>query len=179
MARIEPRWLLEGGFVLVAILVGLLGLALASIGDRGVPRTERLVRIGLAVTPLGTAMWIVHFGFHLVTGWPTAEAALTRVGHDLGATAQMPDRIMSCCVPPPDWMLPVELLVLSVGLAGSLGIAWWGWRAAAISVGSTASPDAVTRRWLPSAMVLVGLWAITAWIVFQPMEMRGTSGFMP
>ena len=176
---IGPRWLVEGGFVLVAIIAGLLALAVASVGDSGVPRIERLVRAGLAVTPLGTAMWIVHFGFHLVTGWPTAEAALARVGHDLGVTARMPDRILSCCVPPPDWMLPAELLVLSIGLAGSLGVAWWGWRAAAATAGSATSPDVVTRRWLPSAVVLVGLWTVTAWIVFQPMEMRGTSGFMP
>ena len=176
---VGPRWLVEAAFVLVAIVVGLLVLSLGSIGDRDVPWTERLVRAGLAVTPLGTAMWIVHFGFHLVTGWPTAEAALTRVGHDLGTTAQMPDRILSCCVPPPDWMLPAELFALSIGLAGSLGVAWWGWRAASVNAGSAASPGVVTRRWLPSAVVLVGLWAITAWIVFQPMEMRGTSGFMP
>ena len=76
-----PRWLVEGGFVLVAILVGLFGLV---AGGRSASRRRAVDRAarpesGWPSTPLGTAMWVVHFGFHLVTGWPTAEAAMTRV----------------------------------------------------------------------------------------------------
>ena len=171
--------LVQAAFVIVSILVGLAVLTLAAIGDSSAPRKERLTRAGLAIAPLGAAMWVVHFGFHLVTGWPTAEASMLRVAHDLGVSERLPDRIMSCCVPPPDWMLPAELLVLSLGVAGSLGIAWWGWRAMAIQRNDRPTPATITRRWIPSAMVFITLWAVTAWNVFQPMEMRGTSGFMP
>ena len=104
---------------------------------------------------------------------------MVRVAHDLGVSDRLPDRIMSCCVPPPDWMLPAELLVLSLGVAGSLGVAWWGWRAIAIQRNDHPTPGSITLRWLPSAAVFIALWTVTAWIVFQPMEMRGTSGFMP
>ena len=104
---------------------------------------------------------------------------MVRVAHDLSLSQRLPDRIMSCCVPPPDWMLPLELGVLSLGVAGSLGVAWWGWRAIAVENKDQVTAASITRRWLPSAAVLITLWAVTAWIVFQPMEMRGTSGFMP
>jgi cytochrome c oxidase assembly factor CtaG/ferredoxin len=171
--------LVQAAFVIVSILVGLAVLTLAAIGDSSASRKERLTRAGLAIAPLGAAMWVVHFGFHLVTGWPTAEASMLRVAHDLGVSERLPDRIMSCCVPPPDWMLPAELLVLSLGVAGSLGVAWWGWRAMAIQRNDRPTPATITRRWIPSALVFIALWAVTAWIVFQPMEMRGTSGFMP
>ena len=171
--------LVAAAFVVLSILVGLGILALAAIGDSSAPRRERLTRAGLAAAPLGAAMWMVHFGFHLVTGWPTAEASVVRVAHDLGLSERLPDRIMSCCVPPPDWMLPAELLILSLGVAGSMGVAWWGWRAIAVQQNDRPTPGSITRRWLPSAMVFIALWAVTAWIVFQPMEMRGTSGFMP
>ena len=32
-------------------------------------------------------------------------------------------------------------------------------------------------RFLAPACVMILLWAVMAWVVFQPMEMRGTSGF--
>ncbi|MDA7765739.1 cytochrome c oxidase assembly protein [bacterium] len=175
----EYRTLVAAVFVVVSILLGLGVLSLAAIGDSSASRPARLTRAGLAAAPLGAAMWVVHFGFHLVTGWPTAEASMVRVTHDLGLSQRLPDRIMSCCVPPPDWMLPLELGVLSLGVAGSLGVAWWGWRAIAVENNDRVTAASITRRWLPSAAVLITLWAVTAWIVFQPMEMRGTSGFMP
>lgn len=178
------RGLVEGGATLLGILVGAAFVLLMSAapfarirgtGDDG-PRS-RFGRIAVSTLPIGIAVWLVHFGFHLVTGWPTGEAALTRVAHDLGVVGSGPAEILSCCVPPPPWLLPVELLVLSIGLAGSLGVAWWIDRDRAGRTRGDDSFVAVTLRWSWTAFVPLAMWVLAAWMVFQPMEMRGTSGF--
>ena len=109
---------------LLAIGAGLAVVALVSLLPTGGTARRRYGSIALATLPIGIATWLVHLGFHLVTGWTTAEAAIHRVANDLGTVASVPDLILSCCAPPPDWLLPAELLVLGIGLAGSLGVAW-------------------------------------------------------
>ena len=81
------RRLLEGGGTLVAILGGVLLAWILAIPPLG----EALNRFGHRGRDLGVAIWIVHLGFHLVTGWTTAEAP-GRVIHDLGAVDTPPGR---------------------------------------------------------------------------------------
>ena len=175
---------IEGASTLLAIGSGLLlvlAVAAIPIGRVGVAGADRIRnrfgRLAVATLPIGIAIWLVHLGFHLVTGWPTAEAAVIRVAHDLGTVAAGPAEILSCCVPPPAWLLPIELLVLSVGFAGSLGVGWWIDRDQAARVRGTIGFGAVTRRWSWATLIPLVMWLVSAWMVFQPMEMRGTSGF--
>ena len=170
------RWL-EGGGTLLAILVGfVLVMAFAAVPIGG-SFWNRYGRIAVASLPIGIAVWIVHLGFHLVTGWSTAEASVLRVVHDLGAVASPPDVILSCCAPPPPWLLPVELLVLSFGIAGSLGVAWWSIRNESLRSGLVLKPREVAWRWGIQGLFQLGFWLVAAWMVFQPMDMRGTAGF--
>lgn len=171
------RRLLEGGGTLLAILAGVVLAWILAIPPLGGDLRNRFGRIGVATLPIGVAIWIVHLGFHLVTGWTTAEAALVRVIHDLGAVDTPPDVVLSCCSPPPPWLLPVELLVLSLGIAGSLGVAWWGGVLAARRSGIPTRRGLPTAAWLSTGLLSVVLWAVAAWMVFQPMDMRGTAGF--
>ncbi len=179
-------WLIQGTFVIGALAVGTLLFALAAVPMRGIPYVRRFSRVAFAAIPLGASVWLVHFGFHLVTGWPTGEASVRRVFHELALAEHAPDRIMSCCVAAPNWLLSAEILVLSFGLTASLGVLWWSICAvpartsnSTSAVTGSANPWSVTRRWVVPACAFVLLWAIMEWIVFQPMEMRGTSGFIP
>jgi len=68
--------------------------------------------------------------------------------------------------------LKLELLMLEVGLLASL---YTTWRIAWSELGATSA-----ARWraiklaAPWAILAITLFAIGVWILFQPMEMRGT-----
>ncbi len=191
MSDVESRFMMhasfaQGLFVLLAMMLGLALIALAGVmlrptatRARDEPLAQRFTRIALATVPLGASVWLVHFGFHLVTGWPTGAASIQRVLHDLSLVPESPTPILSCCVAPPSWLLNAELLALSLGLSASMGVLWWSVDAlthrSADEMHTRAS--VTTRRFLAPACVMILLWAVMAWVVFQPMEMRGTSGF--
>ena len=140
------------GTILAAVAVpALLGVA-ASAASR-----ERFCRGMRGLLPLGAAMWAVHFGFHLVTGFAAGWASLQRAAGDLGLDLGTPQWAMACCAEVPDWLVPAELLALQLGalvtaaaLVKSLGRWSWPWIAIA------------------AALCLLGFW-----IVQVPMDMRG------
>ena len=177
---------MQGLFVLAAIALGVAVIAWAS-GMLRVTQSlasdetyaQQFTRVALASVPLGASVWLVHFGFHLVTGWPTGAASIQRVLHDLSLVRELPTPILSCCVAPPSWLINAELLALSLGLSASLGVLWWSIDALTQRSATAArvSPSRITMRFLAPACVMILLWAVMAWVVFQPMEMRGTSGF--
>lgn len=160
--------------MLLAPVAAVVGVALLRVGGGGDGTlVERYARIAVASVPLGAACWLVHFAFHLVTSWRTAGPVAVRAAHDAGLTMREPEWTSSCCALAPSWLLPTNLLVLSLGLALAL---WTLWR----SVGG-ASPLAHARtaaaRAAPGAIVLMALWAAAAWVFLQPMDMRGTLGW--
>ncbi|MCP4833777.1 MAG: hypothetical protein GY895_03340 [Phycisphaera sp.] len=175
-AGLGRRWL-EGGGTLLAILAGMALVVLVATVPSGGSWRSRFGRIAVSTLPIGIAIWLVHLGFHLVTGWSTAEASVLRVVHDLGAASTPPDVVLSCCAPPPPWLLPIELLVLSIGMAGSLGVAWWSIRNESVRRSEPLGHASVTWRWSIDGLVPLAIWLVGAWMVFQPMDMRGTAGF--
>ncbi len=166
-------WCAQGLAVVLAVSAAAALSICAAAATRGASFAQRFTRLALAGIPLGTSVWLMHFGFHFVTGWSTAEAASARVLHDLALSAHEPDRIMSCCLAAPSWLIPAELLALSCGLAATLGVWWWS------VARMTASNASITARWSAGAVLFILCWMTAAWIVFQPMEMRGTAGFGP
>jgi len=141
------------------------GMALISGGRRW---REAFTAIAIAASPLGAAVWLVHFAFHFVTSWSTAGPVIIRAAGDLGVTNQDPEWSNACCTHAPEWLLPMNLLLLSLGVSISL----W------TLVRRTGGPaPASLRSWLPGAMFIMLMWAAAAWVFFQPMDMRGTLGF--
>lgn len=175
---VDRRWV-EGAFVVLATLAGVAVVLVLPLATGRRRWRETVVAWSFATLPLGVGVWLVHLGFHLVTGWSTADAVVGRVAHDLGWRSSVPDPLLSCCAPPPPWLVPVEYLVLSVSLAASLAVAWWGRRDAMIGWGRPIGFGRLLRGWSPAAVWLIAFWACAAWMVLQPMEMRGTSGFAP
>lgn len=146
---------------------------------------EAFIAVAIALAPLGAAVWLVHFSFHFVTSWQTAAPVLVRAANDVGLVSQEPAWSDACCTAAPTWLLPVNLLALSLGAA----LALWtlARRIAAMDdhdselqrgAAPAISLDRRTwRAWAPGAIVIMLLWCAAAWVVFQPMDMRGTLGF--
>ena len=120
-------------------------------------------------------MWIVHYQFHFLTSWasifPVAHRALLDVsGGALGGWLGDPAWSHACCAPAPDWLLTLEILILNVGFV----VSW----AVFFSFARTANPARTTPdlllRVLPVTVVQAGLLLWGFWIIFQPMQMRGT-----
>lgn len=166
----------QAAFVITGVIAGVLIVALTAALSRLSDFHERFARLSFALLPLATSLWLAHFLFHLVTGFPTAEVALLRVSYDLQWIVSEPDRVMSCCAPAPAWLLPIELLALSVGVSVSLGVHYWSVVHMHLRMKHAMGASTVLLRWAPGAVVIVLVWAISAWILFQPMEMRGTFG---
>ncbi len=162
----------EAGMTTVAIVIVPLILMSASalissqIAKR--PWREEFCRGAHALVPIGASMWCVHWFFHLATSASTAIPVMQRALNDLGfAWFGEPQWAASCCGSVPTWLIPIELLLLQLGLVVS---GWMVWRGNAQRIGGRSIVTA-----LPWWILALTLWLVGVWIVFQPMQMRGTS----
>jgi hypothetical protein len=114
-----------------------------------------------ALVPLGMGMWLAHYSYHFLTSFDTVVPVVQRFALDLGLTGLGPPAWeFACCRPPTTWLLPLELVFLDVGLLFSL---YTGYRLAP-----------TVRALVPWALLQLLLFVLGVWILFQPMQMRGT-----
>lgn len=161
--------------VVFALWLGAAPVALCGLAADATRRLARspleasaiAVRYAYALVPLGVAIWLAHYGFHLLTGagtaWPVAQEAMV----DLAGQAWLGE---------PDWrwiglrpglVVPLQISVVILGGIGGLAVAH------AISERDHASRAALAT--MPWAALIVSLAALGIWILAQPMEMRGVS----
>jgi hypothetical protein len=126
-------------------------------------------RYTFTLIPLGFAMWLAHYSFHLLTSYDTVIPATQRFVADLGWNALgAPFWQYACCRPAGDWVAHFEIVVLDLGLLLSL---YTGFR---IAETNTAHLGQALKVFLPWGLLTLLLFVCGVWIVFQPMEMRGT-----
>ena len=129
------------------------------------PAARLVASLAPALVPIGFAMWLVHFGFHLVAGLGTAGPAVSRVAQEVGlalaATGGSGMAVSSAADPG----LPIALL--GVGLVVSVAVAW---RLAREQVQAAGPALRLASPWLLLAALL---YSAGVWITLQPMEMRG------
>ncbi len=126
-------------------------------------------RFSFALVPLGFGMWLAHYSFHLVTSYEGLIPAVQRFLAERGWTGFGPvDWSCAACIPAPGWLLRLEIICLDFGLLLSLYTAH---RIAHSEVHRVTRPF---RAFAPWAILIVLLFALGIWIVFQPMQMRGT-----
>jgi cytochrome c oxidase assembly factor CtaG/ferredoxin len=167
-----PRLLTITVFNLVA-LVALPLLAAgtaAALGRWWSQDTASVLEVGTryayALLPLGFAMWLSHYSFHFLSSYDTAVPVAQRFAADVGGVSLgKPEWVAACCRPVGTWLLRLEVLFLDGGLLLSLYTAYRIAR-------SRSSP--VLKALTPWAVLILLLFAVGVWIVFQPMEMRGT-----
>jgi hypothetical protein len=115
----------------------------------------------LALVPVGFGMWLAHFSNHLVAGWstviPVVERLFSRVTYTGDPRAWIPN-----------WLPSLELAFLDLGLLLTL---YSTWRVACRVALGDRMALAVMAPW---AVLAATLYSAGLWIVFQPMQMRGT-----
>jgi cytochrome c oxidase assembly factor CtaG len=149
-------------------LVTVTGCAIASRWFGSIPGTLRGIscRFAMTLAPLGAAMWLAHFGFHLFTAPLTPIPVIQRLFLDLHiATGSSPWWTLH--TPAIPQLLDFQCLALDLGLLVSLYYAW------KVSLGLAAEKRKAAPAFLPWAALLSSLYLCGIWIVFQPMEMRG------
>ena len=153
------------GILVLIIIPAALGMAAAAcssaVADNALK--ENLCRFSMALVPLGFAMWLAHFTFHVFTGAFTPFPVVHRIAHQLGISQSEPVWSVGSLA---FYNLPgLELFLLDVGLLLSLYIAW---RVAG-------QINSARRFWtfFPWGTLAASLYAAGVWIIFQPMEMRG------
>ena len=126
-------------------------------------------RYAYALVPIGFGMWLAHYSFHFLTSYDTAVPVAQRFAADVSAMPLgEPEWIYACCRPSTAWLLPLEILFLDGGLLLSLYAAY------RTSVLQSPSVTTALKSLAPWALLIVSLFAAGIWMIFQPMQMRGT-----
>jgi ferredoxin len=128
---------------------------------------ETARRYVYALAPLGFAMWLCHYSFHLLTSYDAIVPAAQRFAGDMGLNLGTPDRTCGCCRTVLSWVPRLEIVFLDVGLLLSLYTAY------CIAMAGAKGLPQMLKVLAPWAVLIVLLFAAGIWIVLQPMQMRG------
>lgn len=148
-----------------AILLGLASWGTRAAGVRQ-PLLRILARFAPGLVPIGFAVWIAHYLFHFVTGFWGFVPVLQALVRDLGAPILGAPRWELAGAPAGPWLLPVEMGLLFLGLVVS-------WTVSA-RIARHLAPRRAALAALPWQVLALGLALAAAWLLNQPMEMRGT-----
>jgi cytochrome c oxidase assembly factor CtaG len=130
---------------------------------------EVVTRYAYALVPLGFSMWLTHYSFHFLTSYATVIPTTQRFVADLGWTLLgSPKWSCACCVPTSRGLLLMEIVFLDLGLLLSL---YTGYR---IAMSQAERLSGGLKALVPWAVLMAFLFGAGIWIVFQPMQMRGT-----
>ncbi len=160
-------FLLGGMLLIPGSLVCIAASLSRSLGGIAVPLKSLISDFASTLVPLGFGMWLAHFVFHLFTGSHTPIPVIQRVSQDLHLPLLgKPDwSIVSWAVPQ---LLDFEILFLDFGLLVSL---YAGWRVAQRYGKANGRSLFVFAPW---SMLYVLFFLVAIWIIFQPMDLRGT-----
>ncbi|TFH35462.1 MAG: FesM [Anaerolineales bacterium] len=119
--------------------------------------------------PIGMAIWMAHYGFHLAIGGaaivPVFQSFL--LDHGITLLGSSPNWALSFLLPQ-QWIFPIQVFTIFVGFASSLFIL------SKIALRRRPIPQEALQELIPWALLIV-LMAIAALSLFNlPMEMRGT-----
>jgi hypothetical protein len=160
---------LLGLLVLPAVAIGSAAVLSRRWGRLSAKWTDVAARYSYALVPIGFGMWIAHYSFHLMTSYDTVIPAAQRLAQDLGWTSfGSPHWVAGCCRQVANWLPRLEVVFLDFGLLLSLYTAY------RISLDQSHPLSRALRAMAPWALLITLLFAAGIWIVFQPMQMRGT-----
>ncbi len=156
-------------FSLLVLPLLTVGVAAAVNHRRDASWRETASRYSFSLVPLGFAMWLAHYSFHLLTSYDTVIPVTQRFVADLGwARLAEPSWVACCCRAVGSWLPRLEIIFLDMGLLLSL---YTGYR---IALSETSRFGQAIKILLPWALLMVVLFLVGVWIVLQPMQMRGT-----
>lgn len=126
-----------------------------------------IIRFVYGLIPLGFGMWLAHYAFHFLTGALTIIPVMQAYLNDSGFNAGQPYWQLGPAVPL-DWLFPIQMIFLYLGLLGALVATFQ------IAIYHYKDRQIALRTFLPWGMLLLLMLMAAIWIMFQPMEMRGT-----
>jgi hypothetical protein len=147
------------GAIVIPVLASLLCAGFNRLVESRLKVVDAARRFAFALVPLGISMWAAHLLYHFVTGWSSAGPAIERAISGVMNTLATPFI--------PDWLTPAQILILDAGLLLTLYVIW------GIANQYAHQMRKVIAIALPWAAFAVSLYAAGAWILLQPMEMRG------
>ena len=153
---------------LPAALVYLCVVLNRAAADRKVSSKQLAASFALTLVPVGFAMWCAHLAYHLGTGWFTAVPVIQRAWTGLWHVRTAVDWSASTYGAIPHWLRPLQISFLDAGLLLTLYIAW--------RTAQRLAPRLAVqlRVFAPWGVVACALYVAGIWILFQPMQMRGT-----
>lgn len=155
-------FIFAGCILLPAILLGL--TAWAAFGRKADLFKTEVLSFAYTLVPLGLGMWAAHFSFHFLTGLGTIVPVVQRfIGSSAESVWRPPIQLL-------EWLLPVELILLNAAFVSSTLLVW-KFANRFIDNNKNISFWRVVTPWL---LLAGGLFYLGVWILFQPMEMRGT-----
>lgn len=135
--------------------------------DKNKSCRELMVSFAYGFVPLSAAVWAAHFLFHLTTGAFTAIPVFKRILAEFGI-GSMRDAISGLSNPgfSGNWIINMEFILLDAGLLASLYVLW--------RISERTFEKQRIAGFLIWASIAALLFMAAIWIIFQPMEMRGT-----
>lgn len=156
--------------VLPAVLLGSAAACSRLLSDdRGLSIRRIAMRYAYALVPLGFGVWTAHYGFHLLTGLLTVVPMTQRAAIELTGRAWLGEPLWRWTGMRPGNVFPIQLGCILLGAMGSLALSY--------RMSEHDSPQRPGLPAVPWTVVTVVLASAAIWILFQPMEMRGTGLF--
>ena len=124
------------------------------------------VNYAYALVPFGVGVWAAHYGFHLLTGLFTVIPITQSAAIDLVGRPLLGEPLWRWTGMRPGSVFPIELGCILLGSMGSLALAY--------RISDRDYPERPGPTSAPWAIVTLVLASVAIWILFQPMEMRGT-----
>ncbi len=152
--------------VIPIVLLSATGALSRLLAGGDIPVRHNVLRMAWGLVPVGFGMWLAHYAFHFLGSGLNLVPVLHRAGTDAGLLGGTPDWSLGAMMPV-DWIVPLEMVVLEVGLIGSVVLLYF------IARSTFGSRQRARRAFAPWAVLSVALGLGGAWIMLQPMEMRG------
>jgi len=147
-----------------AILLLLVAWLTRRLARSDEPLPAVTTKFAYGLIPLGMGVWLAHYSFHMLAGLlvfiPVLQDALGSLG--LGWVGGPAWHLRGI---PPGLVRPLEYGLLSLGIVGSLLVAY--------RIAEREYPARTRAAFAPWAGLTLALGVAALWLMSQPMEMRG------
>jgi ferredoxin len=123
------------------------------------------MRYGYALVPFGFAVWLAHYGFHLLTGALVVVPIVQSAAIDMAGRAVLGEPLWRWAGLRPGAVFPIQVGLLLLGMFGSLGVT--------AVMAADDYPHRPGRGMVPWVALVLCLGVAAVWVMYQPMEMRG------
>lgn len=157
------------GFIIVpAILLAVTAYFSRLLAGRAHESLGFLVRrFVYSLMPLAFGVWLSHYAFHFLTGALTLIPVTQSFLNDSGFFVGVPQWQLGPIVPA-EWLFPLQTAFIYFGLLGSLVAGFQ------IAISHYQKRHIALRAFIPWGVLMLLMMSAALWIMFQPMEMRGT-----